>query len=124
MPSYLYKPDCPHADKSGLVEKNTYYTYLYLKDEDKTAIVGNQQVRINYISDNQPPLRHMALPPGSKPIESKSEFRRITKEQGCIEVGDQTHYLTKARPRQNPDRKQRRDDIKKAIYKLRNGETA
>ena len=83
-------------------------------------MVGNQRVRINYNSDHMEPMKHMALPYGTAPIDSKSKFRKITREMGCVEVGDQTHVLTKPRKPIKLDRKQRRDDIKKALYQHRN----
>lgn len=51
--------------------------------------------------------------------DSKSAFRRMTKEAGCEEVGNE-------RPTPKPkslklDNRQRREDIQRAIYELRNG---
>ena len=123
MASYLYKPGHPLANSNGFVEKNEYYTHSYLHTEDKGMMNGNQRVRINYNSDHMEPLKHMALPFGSAPIDSKSKFRQITKERGCVEVGDQTQVLTTPRKRIPLDRKTRREDIKKALYQMRNGQT-
>jgi hypothetical protein len=120
MPSYLYKPGHILADKSGFVLKQDYYDHKYMIDPPKTMMNGNEPVRLNYISDNQEPMRHMALPPGSAPLDSKSKFRKITKEQGCIEIGDQTHCLTKPRKRIQLDKRQRRDDIRRSLHQLRN----
>lgn len=120
MASYLYKPGHPFANENGFVEKSVYYANTWF--DDKGMTVGNQRVRINYNPDGMEPLKHMALPFGSAPIDSKSKYRKITREMGCVEVGDQTHILTKPRKPIPLDRKQRREDIKKALYQHRNGQ--
>ncbi len=124
MPSYVYKPGHPLANERGMVEKNEeYYMHEAMHSDDKGMMHGNERVRINYTSDHMEPLKHMALPYGSPPIDSKSKFRKITKERGCVEVGDQTHVLTKPRQRVMLDRGKRRDDIRRAMFELRNGQT-
>jgi hypothetical protein len=52
---------------------------------------------------------------------SKSKFRQATKAHGCIEVGNETKYLTTPRKPVELSKKQRAEDIKRAIYELRNG---
>lgn len=71
----------------------------------------------NIISDCMPELRHMA---DGKYYSSKAKFREITKAHDCVEVGTETDYMLKPRKRIVPDRYKRRDDIKKAIYELKN----
>jgi hypothetical protein len=53
--------------------------------------------------------------------ESKSEFRKATKAAGCIEYGSEIPTLLKPRKPIPLDRAKRRDDIRRAIYELRNG---
>lgn len=126
MPKYKHMPNHPYANERGIVEVNDkFYEGLYLMGamgEDKRMMRGNEPVVINYISDNMPPTKHMALDIYDAPIDSKSKFRRITKERGCVEVGDQTHVLTKKRAPAKLDRKLRRDHIKDALQKLRSNQ--
>ena len=69
------------------------------------------------ISDIMPETRHMA---DGKTYTSKSEYRKATKAAGCIEVGNETATLLKPRKPVLLDRGQRRDDIRRTIYDLRN----
>lgn len=69
------------------------------------------------INDSMPELRHMA---DGKYYSSKAKFREVTKAHDCQEVGSETAYMLKPRKRILPDRYKRRDDIKKAIYELKN----
>lgn len=71
----------------------------------------------HYISDHMDPLFHHAA---LRKIDSKSEFRRETRNHGCREIGDQTGY-GKREFVPKLDKHQRKDDIRKAIYDLRNG---
>lgn len=69
------------------------------------------------IRDEIDATRHMA---DGQLYTSKSKFRQATKDNGCIEVGsDSSMYRPRAPVKM--DRGQRRDDIRKAIYELRNG---
>lgn len=54
-------------------------------------------------------------------VDSKSKFRKITRANGCIEVGDQKDYGQRRTFVPKLDRRQRIDDIKRTIYNLRNG---
>lgn len=68
------------------------------------------------ISDTMVPTLHMA---NGKTYDSKSKFRRTTKDYHCVEVGDQ-----KFKPREfgppKLDNRQRAEHIKQAIHELRN----
>lgn len=70
------------------------------------------------ISDTMDSTRHMA---DGKYYSSKSEFRRVTKAHGCLEVGNETAYLNKPRARVKLDKGKRIHDIKQAIQQLSNG---
>jgi hypothetical protein len=72
----------------------------------------------NVISDTMDSTRHMA---DGNYYESKSEFRKATKAAGCIEYGSEIPTLLKPRKPIPLDRAKRRDDIRRAIYELRNG---
>ena len=91
-------------------------TYVYrngeMVEKDKTEPLSGFQ----YISDNMDPLFHHAA---LRYIDSKSEFRRQTRAHGCVEIGDAP--IMKPRTPQKLDNRQRVQDIKKAIYQLRNG---
>ena len=69
---------------------------------------------VSVISDTMQPLRHMAT---GKVIDSKSQFRNETKASGCVELGNEA---IKPRTPIKLDRRQRVDDIRRAIYQLRN----
>ncbi len=67
------------------------------------------------ISDEMAPSLHHA---DGRIYDSKAKFRAATKSSGCIEIGNET-----LKPRQpvKLDRGQRREDIRQALYELRNG---
>jgi hypothetical protein len=69
------------------------------------------------ISDSMEMLRHMAT---GKYFTSKSEFRKETKAAGCQEIGNDSS-LYKPRKLIPLSREQRREDIKRSIYEIRNG---
>lgn len=127
MPKYKHMPNHPYANERGVVEINEqFYEGLYLMGamgEDKRMMIGNQPVTLNYISDGMEPTKHMALGFYDAPIDSKSKFRKITKERGCIEIGNETAQLTKPRVRKPLDRRQRREDIRKAYHQVKNGDS-
>lgn len=117
--SYIYNPDCYLADQFGMVEKNEeYYMWLEAHTPDNRMMVGNQVIEFRFNSDSMEPTRHMI---NGKYYTSKKKFRTETKAHGCIEVGDQTHHLTKKRGYKALTRRERREDIKKALYEVRNG---
>lgn len=68
------------------------------------------------ISDIMDSCRHMA---DGRYYTSKSEFRKATKANGCVEIGNDSS-LFKPRKRVPLDRRKRREDIKKTIYELKN----
>lgn len=70
------------------------------------------------ISDTMDQTRHMA---DGKYYDSKSVFRQVTRAHNCIEYGNETATILKPRRQIELDRKQRRDDIRRAIHTLRDG---
>ena len=69
------------------------------------------------ISDTMEPLRHMAT---GRMISSKAAFRAETRAAGCVEVGNDP-AVTRPRTPVPLSREQRRNDIRRTIYELRNG---
>jgi len=69
------------------------------------------------ISDEMPATRHMA---DNRLYTSKSKFRATTRAHGCVEVGNETATLLKPREPIKLDRRKRADDIRRAIYQLKN----
>ena len=67
------------------------------------------------ISDNMEPTKHHG---SGRMIGSKRAFSAETRRLGMVEMGNEV-----PKPRQpiKLDRRQRRDDIGRAIYQLRNG---
>lgn len=69
------------------------------------------------ISDEMSETRHMA---DGKMYTSKAKFREATRAAGCVEVGTETATVLKPRQPIKLDPAKRRDDIRRAIYELRN----
>lgn len=115
MPKYIWD-----SKLEQLVTAEEYYFDRYLQVGDKQATLGNKRITMNFISDTMEPTRHMA---NGKYYTSKKAFRAATKDAGCIEIGNDTKSLLKPRKKVKLDRRQRREDIKKAIHDLKNGNT-
>lgn len=69
------------------------------------------------IGDEMDPLRHMG---DGKMYSSKRKFRDATKAAGCVEIGNE-NPVVRQRPKLELDRRQRREDIRRAINDLRDG---
>ena len=69
------------------------------------------------ISDTMDATRHHA---DGRVYDSKAQYRAVTRAHGCIEIGNEKPN-TKPRQPIKLDRAQRRDDIRRAVYELRNG---
>ena len=122
MASYVYKPECPYANERGMVEKNEdYYMWLSFNSKDNRMMNGNQPVELRFISDSMDPTMHMS---NGKLYTSKKKFRDETRARGCIEVGNEAPTLNKKRQPVKLDKRQRREDIKKSIYQLRNNQVS
>ena len=67
------------------------------------------------ISDTMAPTKHMGT---GETIDSKAKFRQATRASGCVEIGNEP---IKGRAPIKLSSEQRRNDIRKAIYDLRNG---
>lgn len=70
------------------------------------------------ISDEMPETRHMA---DSRWYTSKSKFRRATRDAGCVEVGNDTSHMTKARAPIAFDRSTRRQQVRESIRRQLHG---
>jgi len=70
------------------------------------------------ISDEMSPTKHMAT---GEIMTSKSKFRKVTKATGNIEYGNEE--LIRPRKQVPLDRRQRREDIRRAIKDLNEGRT-
>ena len=122
MPTYVYRPNHPDADEFGHVEKSVAQEWDYYNSPDNGAVIGNQRVTMNFISDSMPDTRHMA---NGKFYSSKEQFRKATKAAGCIELGNDSSVMN-PKPKKLPelDRRQRREDIRKAIHEVKSGKKA
>jgi hypothetical protein len=123
MPSYVYNPDYPLANENGMALKDSqYYYWLSSQKEDKRMMNGNQPVEFRFISDGMGDYtRHMC---DGKYYDSKSKFRQVTKQYGCVEVGNSTSHLKKRIKTKSDlykEKKARREDIKRAVWELKNG---
>ena len=127
MARYIHRPDCYLANERGMVEVNDeYYMWLsFHNGEDKRMMNGNEPVSLRFISDSMEPTRHMA---NGRMYTSKKKFRDETRARGCIEVGNEEKYLTNTgstigqkKKVVKLDKRQRRDDIKRAIWEVKNG---
>lgn len=101
----IYRPKHPRANENGLVDRN-------LVDYER------QGTAPYVISDTMEMTRHMA---DNKHYDSKAKFREVTRAHGCVEVGTETAHMLKPRERANLSHEKRREDIKRAIYEVRNG---
>lgn len=81
--------------------------------EKTTTYIDAPQI----ITDEMSATRHMA---DGKHYTSKKKFRDATRAAGCVEIGNEA-TLTKPRKRVELDRRQRREDIKRAMVQLRDG---
>lgn len=113
MPSFIYDEA---SDK--MIPSEEYYFFKAMKKEHLHMTIGNQKVSFYYNSDQMEPTRHMA---SGKYFTSKKKFRDETKAYGCVEIGNDTASLKKARKPVKLDRRKRREDIRKAIHDLKNG---
>jgi hypothetical protein len=98
----------------------TTYVYRDGKIVDKRVAQAKDSANGNasfVISDEMAETRHMA---DGKMYTSKAKFREATRAAGCIEVGTETSTLLKPRQQIRLDPAQRRDDIRRTIYELRN----
>ncbi len=76
---------------------------LYVYDKELKKLVEVTQdyeptPRVHVIGDEMPPTAHPGLPPGApnRMFNSKSAFRRVTKELGLTEIGNEK--LPKSKP--------------------------
>ena len=118
MGSWVHRPNHPEANEFGFIPKDLAQYEDYMDTEHLHMTVGNRKVSFYFNSDTMEPTQHMA---SGKYFTSKKKFRDETRAHGCVEVGNETKALVKPRKRINLDKRQRRDDIKKAIHQLRNG---
>ena len=112
MARYIYAPDHPEASENGFIPSEVYHAW---KNEHFT------DSGIHVISDIMDDTRHMA---DGKFYNSKAKFRAVTKAHGCIEVGNDASLAPRPRPQVQLDRRERRNDIAKAIWELKNGRRA
>jgi hypothetical protein len=99
---YFYRPDHPQADKFGMVEASETVDYS-----------GSWVTSV--ISDTMQPLKHHGT---GRVIDSKAKFRAETRAIGAVEIGNEP---IRSRAPVRLDKRQRREDIRKAVYDLRNG---
>lgn len=108
--TWVYRPHHPLACENGMVEKHLVI------DEPKAA---SSLPRPYVVSDNLgQQVKHMAT---GRMLDSKSEHRRLNKELGLVELGnEQKAHLSQPKPAKL-DKRERKNDIRKAISELRNG---
>jgi len=118
--SYVYKPECYLANERGMVEKNyEYYLWLSNHEPDNRMMIGNQVIEFRFNSDTMAPTRHMC---NGKYYTSKKKFRDETRARGCVEIGNETKAILNSKPKVvKLDKKKRREDIKRALWEVRNG---
>lgn len=104
MPRYVSRPNHPQADEFGMVEA------------DIAGPKYGGDTAFGVISDTMAATKHMA---DGKMYDSKSEFRKATKNAGCIEVGNEMATVTAPRKPIQLSRADRRDAIRQAISQLR-----
>lgn len=96
-------------------------TYVYRNGEIVEKKYSQPIHTTSVISDNMDPLLHHAA---MRVIDSKSEFRRETRRHNCVEVGTEKDYGSKRLFTPKLDNRQRKEDIRRAVYELRNGRSS
>lgn len=92
----------------------TVYVYRNGKLVDRNTAPPRHQGPVRgVISDDMPAMRH---PITQKPMDSKSQFRAVTRAHGCVEVGNDT--LRDTRRISGFDSDTRKRDIYAAISEL------
>ena len=105
MPTWVYRPNHPDANENGMVDR---------------SIAGERPRNgaPHVISDS---LGKGLLHHGTgKMTDSKSHFRRMTRDSGCVEIGNEK---PKAEPMKVRNAGNIKNDIGRAIYELKNGRT-
>ena len=115
MPTFVYRPNDPRSDENGFILKEEAMLDDYIRKDHLHMRDGNRKVSFYFNSDTMEPTQHMA---SGKMFTSKAKFRAETKAHGCIEVGNE---MPKPRKPIKLSKRQRREDIKRAVYELRNG---
>ena len=108
--TWVYRPNHPLACENGMAEKHLVI------DE---PVAASSLPRPYVVSDSLGgEVKHMAT---GRMLDSKSEHRRLNKELGLVELGNEkSAHLKQERPAKL-DKAQRKNDIRKAIHELRNG---
>ena|SRR5258708_2569082 len=104
--TWIYRPNHPKSNENGMIERHLVDNY-----EPGPAP--------HVITDEMPATRHMC---NNKFYTSKAKFRETTKAYGCIEYGNEAATLLKPRKPIPLDRQKCRDDIKRALWEVRNGQ--
>jgi|SRR5581483_151885 len=87
-----------------------------LVEKELAAPLFIADAAFHFIRDEMEPTLHMAT---GRMHTSKARFRADTRATGCVEVGNQKGY-GKRQFVPKLDKRQRVEDIKRAIYELRN----
>jgi hypothetical protein len=104
--NFVYRPGHPLSNENGMIDR---------------ALLSAEYERGDapyVISDEMAATRHMC---DNKLYTSKAKFRETTRAHGCTEVGNETETLLKPRKPIPLSREKRREDIKQALYDIRNG---
>lgn len=86
---------------------------------DGALVEKNKETENNspyVISDEMDATRHMA---DGQFYTSKKKFRQATRDANCVEIGNED--VTRPRKPVTLDRRQRREDIRRAIHDIRDG---
>lgn len=101
--TWVYRPNHPEANEFGMVHKS-----LVIGDPSKRSSLSAPMVQ----SDSMDALMHHGT---GKIMDSKSAFRKKTKELGLVEFGNEPPKPAKPKRLSKEDRKK---DIARAITQL------
>lgn len=108
--SWVHRPNHPLADEFGMVEK-----HLLIDEPRAVSTLPRPYVVSDSLGGG---VKHLAT---GRILDSKSEHRRLNRELGLSELGnEQKAHLSQPKPAKL-DKRQRRNDIGKAIQQLKNG---
>lgn len=108
--SWIYRPNHPLANENGMIERHLV---------DDGPVASSSLPRPYVVSDSLGGgVKHLAT---GQILDSKSAHRRLNKELGLVELGNEKEAHLKQPAPPKLDKRQRKNDIRKAIKELREG---
>lgn len=108
--SWVYRPNHPLANENGMIER-----HLVIDEPTAASALPRPYVVSDSLGE---PVKHLATGIYS---DSKSFHHKKNRELGLVELGNEWKaHVSQPKPAKL-DKRQRKNDIRKAISELRNG---